>query len=124
MKQLKNIFRLIGFIFFLSSCSGDTKNNKLIVGNWVGLTWSPGEKSFPLNEDNTHFSFDDRGNYNFQFMEHAEAGTYKVEHDMLFTKPEKQEQEIMVKIIKLTKDSMVFDMSRSGAAESLTLLRK
>ena len=42
---------------------------------------------------------------------------------MLFTKPEGQ-AEIMVKISKLTNDSLVFDMNRGGTVEVLTLLKK
>ena len=42
---------------------------------------------------------------------------------MLFTTALKQ-NEIMVKIMKLTKDSLVFDMNRGGQPETLTLLKK
>ena len=41
---------------------------------------------------------------------------------MLFTKPA-GEKEIMVKIAKLTGDSLIFDMNRSGQSETLILTR-
>ncbi len=41
---------------------------------------------------------------------------------MLFTRPADQ-QEIMVKIAKLTMDTLIFDMNRSGQTELLTLRR-
>jgi hypothetical protein len=42
---------------------------------------------------------------------------------MLFTKPGNQ-QEIMVKIKKLSDDTLIFDMNRSGQTELLTLVRE
>ncbi len=120
MKFIKNIFAIV-FIFFISSCSNG-ENNKLIIGNWSGSEWLVDGKPSGRNTTETHFMFDDKGNYTFTYSGTAEKGTYKVENKMLFTRPENQ-QEIMVKIAKLTKDSLVFDMNRSGASELLTLLR-
>ncbi|MBK8711939.1 MAG: lipocalin family protein [Niastella sp.] len=70
-----------------------------------------------------HFNFDDKGNYTYQYASLHEAGTYKIENDMLFTKLP-NENEMMVKIVKLSADSLVFDMSRNGTDETLFLLKE
>jgi hypothetical protein len=46
-----------------------------------------------------------------------------VDGDKLYTHAEGQ-QEIMVKIIKLTADSLTFDMNRGGVSEKLFLKRE
>lgn len=122
MKNKNLLFRVVPFILFFLSCN-TSKNGKLIVGNWTGTEWLVEGKPSGLNAQDTHFTFDDKGNYTFVYSGNKEAGTYKVENDMLFTKPS-GENEIMVKINKLTKDSLVFDMNRGGQPELLTLLRK
>jgi hypothetical protein len=115
-----NLF-LLAFILLISSCA-NTETNKLIVGHWSGSEWLVDGQPSSHNAAETNFTFDDKGKYIFNYSGTEEKGTYKVENDMLFTKSANQ-QEIMVKITKLTKDSLVFDMNRSGAAEILTLLR-
>jgi len=116
---------LLSLIFFLCtatmSCT-DSHNNKMIQGNWKATEWLVNGQPSESNAQQTSFSFDDKGNYSFDHAGTNQTGTYKVENDMLFTTP-KGEMEMMVKIMKLTKDSLVFDMNRGGQPETLTLLR-
>ena len=109
-------------ISFLLIFCADTTNNKLIMGEWKGAMWLIDGNPSNLKAAETHFSFDSLGNYTFRYAGNNEAGTYKVENDMLFTKPA-GEKEIMVKIAKLTGDSLIFDMNRSGQSETLILTR-
>ncbi|MCW3116587.1 MAG: hypothetical protein JWM28_669 [Chitinophagaceae bacterium] len=110
------------FLFFLISCT-NSENNKLIVGNWSGTEWLVNGQASDLDAKGTHFTFNDKGDYTFDYSGTKEVGTYKVDNDMLFTTPTNQ-QEIKVRIAKLTKDSLVFEMNRGGQPELLTLLRK
>ncbi|MBS1742190.1 MAG: lipocalin family protein [Bacteroidetes bacterium] len=121
---MKNNFLIASLmaILVLSSCA-DSKNNKLIIGEWNGATWLVDGNASGHDAAHTSFSFNDNGKYVFVYGETRQEGTYKVENDMLFTTPA-NENEMMVKIKKLTKDSLVFDMNRGGQAEELTLLRK
>ncbi|MDB5201305.1 MAG: hypothetical protein JWQ27_714 [Ferruginibacter sp.] len=114
-------FILFTSVLLLFSCS-EKENNKLIVGKWTGTEWLINGQPSNRNTAATIFNFDEKGGYTFSYAGTEEKGTYKVENNMLFTKPA-GEQEIMVKINKLSKDSLVFDMNRSGTAEILTLLR-
>ncbi len=120
MKYCKPFILLVA-LFYFSSCS-NTENNKLIIGNWSGKEWLINGSPSNRNVAETHFIFDDKGNYSYSYSGTEEKGTYKVENNMLFTKPGDQ-QEIMVKIAKLTADSLIFDMNRGGQTELLTLTR-
>jgi hypothetical protein len=122
MKIINLLATFLLTLFLFTSCA-DTKNNKLIIGKWKGAQWESNGKMLERNVETTFFTFDEKGTYSFENNGNIEAGTYKVEVDNLFTTP-KDQQEIMVKIIKLTADSLVFDMNRSGMAETLTLLKK
>jgi heat shock protein HslJ len=122
MKIINLIAAFVLTSFLFSACA-DTKNNQLIIGKWKGAQWESNGKTLDRNVASTYFSFDEKGTYTFENNGNIEAGTYKVENDNLFTKP-KDQQEMMVKITKLTGDSLVFDMNRSGMAETLTLLKK
>ena len=122
MKNLNRLFYFAIICMTVVSCT-DNKNNKLIAGNWQGVEWLVNNAPADRNVQQTAFSFDDKGAYSFDYGGTKETGTYKVENDMLFTTPEHQ-SEIMVKILKLTTDSLVFDMNRGGSAEQLTLVRK
>ena len=122
MKRLNPIIKLVPFLLLLLSC-GNSENKKLIVGNWAGTEWLVGGKPSDLDAKNTYFTFNDKGEYTYEYSGNKEQGTYIIEKDMLFTTP-KGEHEMMVKIVKLTKDSLIFDMNRGGQPESLTMLRK
>ena len=117
----KIFFSLLITTFIFSSCI-DNKNAQLIIGHWQGALWLQDGQTSSHNADMTSFSFDKDGHYTYSYEENTEKGSYKIENDMLFTHPEGQ-QEIMVKIAKLTADTLIFDMSRGGTPESLTLIK-
>ncbi len=120
MKKLPLLTALA--ILLLTSC-GDTKNNKIIIGKWHATTWEANEKPLSRNVETTFFTFTDKGTYTFENAGTTEDGTYKVEIDNLFTTA-KGKQEIMVKIVKATNDSLVFDMNNGGQAETITLIKE
>ncbi len=119
--KLMNILLIMLLICTLPSCV-ENENGKKIVGSWKGAEWLIDEQQSGRNVEETKFTFDSKGVYTFLYGSKLETGTYKVENDMLFTKPA-EGQEIMVKITKLNNDSLVFDMNRSGVKEILTLIK-
>lgn len=121
MKNIK-ICIFVFALFLISSCA-NYENNKMIVGNWQGVEWLVNGNPSNYDGQKASFNFTDKGTYSFLYEVNKEEGTYKVENNMLFTKPT-NEQEIMVKIVKLTTDTLIFDMNRSGQAEKLVLIRK
>ncbi len=120
MKKLNLLYTFV--IALLISC-GDTKNNKIIIGKWHATTWEANGKPLNRNVETTFFTFTDKGTYTFENAGTIEDGTYKVEIENLFTTA-KGKQEIMVKIVKATNDSLVFDMNNGGQAETITLLKQ
>jgi hypothetical protein len=115
------LFIVLSSCIFYTSCI-DSKNNKLIIGKWQASQWLGDANTTARNAEGTSFLFDEKGKYLYDYNGSLENGTYKVENNMLFTTPEGM-QEIMVKIAKLTSDSLVFEMNRSGTAETLILLK-
>ena len=122
MNVSNSTVKILPFLLLILSCN-NSENSKLIVGNWYGSNWLIDGKPSDLKVQSTYFTFNDKGDYTYEYAGNKEAGKYKVENDMLFTTPANQ-QEIMVKITKLTKDSLIFEMNRGGRPESLTLLKK
>ena len=125
MKRTNLLCKIIPFFLLLISCNNaETENNKkMIIGNWSVSEWLIEGKASDRVNTNPAFSFDDKGNYHFDYAANKEEGTYKIENDMLYTTAAKK-LEIMVKIAKITKDSLVLDMNNNGQAEEMTLLRK
>jgi hypothetical protein len=113
---------IIVITFILASCN-NSENEKLLIGSWSGAEWLVEGKPSGKNALQTEFTFADDGKYTYNYVGNIEKGTYKVEKDNLFTKPEGG-LEMMVKIGKLTADTLVFDMSRGGRPETLLLVRK
>ncbi len=122
MKSSNHLFKIIPFLLLVLSCTHSV-NDKLIIGNWSGTEWLVNGLPSNLDAAATHFTFNEKGEYSFQYLTKTEKGTYKIENDMLFTTPDGQ-LEMMVKITKLTKDSLIFDMQRGGQPETLILLKK
>ncbi|MFC4262125.1 lipocalin family protein [Ferruginibacter yonginensis] len=119
MKNISILFILC--LLSITSCV-DTTNNRLIVGKWQGTQWLVNGTASTNNAAATFFNFDTAGNYQFVYDGTTQKGTYKVDHNQLFTKANGA-QEIMVLITKLTADSLVFDMNRSGQSETLYLVK-
>jgi Lipocalin-like domain len=120
---MKTITTLTAFILLLLTSCADTKNNKNIIGSWHAVAWEANGKPLDRNVTTTNFTFTDKGAYTFENAGNIEDGTYKVEIDNLFTTA-KGKQEIMVKIIKATNDSLIFDMNNGGQSETITMLKK
>ncbi len=122
MNQHSSLFAILAIILLLTSCK-KSENKNLIIGHWTGTEWLvEGHPSTHIPEDAT-FTFDDTGNYTYAYAGNIEKGDYFISNNQLFTTPEGGIK-MMVKVIKLTQDTLVFDMNRGGQAERLTLVRK
>lgn len=121
---MKNIYLILFLACSIISCNNTPNpNEKLVIGNWQAISWvnTAGQ---PVEQTQTvQFNFTADGKYSYTNEGVKETGTYKIENDMLFTTAEKQ-NEMMVKIAKATTDSLVFEMSRGGQNEVLSLVKK
>lgn len=124
MKKIVNcILFAILFAYITLGCGTKANNNEnLLSGNWQAVGWTDANNKALEQTSSVKFTFGG-GKYNYQNNEINEKGTYKVENDMLFTTAE-GENEMMVKIIKITKDSLILGMNRAGQIEFLSLVKK
>ena len=98
-------------------------DEKLLQGEWKGAEWLVEGQTADYDASSALFTFDEKGMYSFNYAGSGETGKYHVSGNELFTTPEGGIQ-MMVKIEKLTTDSLVIQMNRGGTAEKLTLVRK
>ncbi len=108
------------FIFCFANCAADLGYQNAIQGKWQAVNWATAGGENRATE-NVSFDFQSTS-YAAKLGGREEAGSFRIDGDKLYTKAEGQ-QEIMVKITKLTADSLVFDMNRGGVHEVLTLKR-
>lgn len=120
MLSARTLLAATAAAFLTASCT-TTENAGKIVGSWQGAEWLVDGK--PANDaGSARFEFAADGNYTYTYNGAREAGLYEINEDKLFTTPAGG-QKIMVRIARLTTDSLVFDMNRGGRAETLTLVR-
>ncbi len=122
MKYLLSIFPAFLAFLLIMSCNS-TEKNKLLFGHWTGVEWLVGDQPSTHTPGDVTFTFDEAGRYTFSYQGTTENGTYYTNNNQLFTTPDGGIK-IMVKIPKLTQDTLVFDMNRGGQAERMTLIRK
>lgn len=118
---MKQLFIFFSALILFSACT-DNPNAYLIQGRWKGSSWLNNGSTKQVQMEAVLFEFDSTGQYAFTYKNNTQKGTYKVENDLLFTKAEGQ-QEMMVKIERLTLDSMILGMNNGGTAETLILIR-
>ncbi|MCC6726084.1 MAG: lipocalin family protein [Saprospiraceae bacterium] len=90
-----------------------------IKGKWQATHWATASGERPV--ENVNFDFHGE-TYNAKLGLKDETGSFRLDGDKLYTTAQGQ-QEIMVKIKRLTPDSLVFEMNRGGVQEILTLNR-
>lgn len=94
----------------------------MIIGKWTGVEWMAGTRESPNIPSKAVFTFNEDGSYTFDYAGNIEKGKYFVSGDELFTTPDGGIK-MMVKIPRITADTLIFDMNRGGQAERLTLKR-
>ena len=121
MKRTSLVF-IVFFIFLISFSCMHSENKAFLVGDWKGTEWLVNGQPSEYDATKVIFHFGGDGGYSSDFGGDIEKGTYILRNDKLYTTPNEQ-LEIMVQISKLTKDSLVFEMNRSGQPEQLTLVK-
>lgn len=122
MCSLRNTLLLVILSFTINSCI-NSENKALLVGSWKGTEWLIEDRPSDIDVQKVHFTFTRFGGYNSDIGGSNERGTYILRDNKLYTTAEGQ-LEIMVEIKKLTKDSLVLNMNRSGQSETLTLIKE
>lgn len=121
MFKIKCMTLFAGFSLVLFSCF-DPIDKKLLLGDWQGVEWRVGGQEGQIDASSATFSFQPGGKYTYTYNGAEEKGKYFVSNRELITTPEGGIK-MMVKITKLTQDSLTFDMNRGGQSETLTLIK-
>ena len=109
----------LGLLF---SCK-DSEYKKLILGNWKCTVWTVKGVNQLTDGMKVGFQFKEGALYEYHNQSLNEKGSYKIQGGRLYSTPE-NELEIAVDIEKLTTDTLVFNMSRAGVAETMLLVKE
>jgi hypothetical protein len=121
MKPFASCLLSISFLVIITSCQ-QTIDKSMLVGEWKGAQWLIEGQTANYDATSTYFSFQNEGAYTYRYTDMEEKGTYYINGNELFTTPDGGVK-MMVKIEKLTSDSLVMNMNRGGTSETLTLVR-
>lgn len=119
---MKNSIFLLQFLFLaLISCNSQY-DEAFLVGNWEKSEW----KIIDTGEDITNplrFKFLSDGRYKVSYGTEMESGNYWISGEYLHT-VEDEMAEKKVKIVRLTNDSLIFEMNRGGQLELVKLFKQ
>ena len=121
MRKLLYLILPVCIAMLLFSCT-ERIDKKLLPGEWKGAEWIVEGIGGEIDASTAVFTFKDDGQYTYSYNDAMEKGKYYVVNGELYTTPDGGTK-MMVKIEKLTQDSLVFNMNRGGQSETLTLLR-
>ena len=107
---------------WISACEHPI-DKTLLYGNWRGVEWVVEGQTGMMDATLASFSFQPEGSYTYTYNDVSETGAYTLQNNELFTTPQGGVK-MMVKVLKLTSDSLVFSMNRGGQAETLTLIHQ
>ncbi|MEY3241860.1 MAG: hypothetical protein RIR11_3299 [Bacteroidota bacterium] len=119
-------FSIITFFicFLLVSCKQTPEfDPALLHGEWRGADWVVAGKSSGRDAREVRFNFDvGIMTYTAAYGEQKETGTYRLEGKKLYTTAADKIEKV-VKIAKISSDSLTLDMNRVGQNEQLILVK-
>lgn len=119
---MKKIIPILFIAMVLSSCNEESKK-PLLIGQWQGVSWTLRDKETGRDAKSVTFVFANEDKYSASFGTLSEGGTYRLSKDMLYTTGENKIEK-MVKLSKITADTIIMEMNRMGDAEELVLVKK
>lgn len=119
---MKQFLIIIFTLLLLAGCTADAGIPEAIYGNWTGVRWTAEDKDAGRDAAQVHFSFVQPTQYEATFGDQREKGSFKVDGSKLYTTAEGQMQK-MVKIVRLTNDTLEMEMNRGGTKENLVLAK-
>jgi hypothetical protein len=104
----------------LGGCTEDRAYHQAIQGEWVAYKWAVGQEG-ERDASQVRFRFEEDA-YQAALGGQEEQGSFRVEGNKLYTRAGGQ-QEMMVRIARLSGDTLEFEMNRGGIPERLYLRR-
>jgi hypothetical protein len=123
--RMKNVLYFLAPLIVVTLISACKENpaKTLLPGSWRGVEWLLETGNPTHNAESARFVFREDGTYTYSYNDLTEQGKWYLVGNELYTTPDGGVK-IMVKIPKITADSLVFDMNRGGMREQLTLVRE
>lgn len=121
--MFRKSFVFFALLLFITACKSEPKFDiTLLHGEWTGADWLVQGKSSGRDAREVRFTFDATNTYTASYGEQKESGTYRVEGDKLYTTAEDKIEKV-VKVERISADSLFLDMNRVGQAEQLILVK-
>jgi Lipocalin-like domain len=117
------------FSFFLVftllfSCKSEDKTTE-ILGTWQGVAWSVAGKETNRADQEIQFVFSPDKTYAATYGAQKEMGNFRMEGQKLYTTAQNSNKiEKVVMLSRITPDTILMDMNRTGQVEQLVLVRK
>ncbi len=108
-------------LVFLLGCAGKYDEDQL-AGTWRGVEWKDVTNDRVIDAEVT-FVFEPDGRYEASSGASSEKGEYWISGENLHTR-EDGKAEKKVKIARLEKDTLLFEMNRAGVIEEILLVRE
>ncbi|GEM_PF-494486 len=104
----------------INACQKVNDKNPALLGKWQGTEWLIMDKPSGMDATQVSFEFKEDGTYSAQFGNQKQSGTWRTEHDKLYT-TETGKQEIMVKLLppESLPKSQIQKMIADGQTEAL-----
>ncbi len=123
---MKNVIYLFAFFFLMTifSCE-ETIDDKLVLGNWTAAEFLENDMPKEVDLKSINFQFYNNKTYTFQGLMNKEAGNYYLQRDLLYSTDTLSTNRVekSVKIIKITADSMFFEMNNGGISQIIKLYK-
>lgn len=107
---------------FAFSCSA-IDQTKPLQGSWQCVAWTVEDGTSPYDIEHTSFLFKKNEYYEAVISGHAEKGTFYRQEDKLYTTADGNAK-VMTLIKKMTPDTLILGMNRSGIMEEMVLVKK
>lgn len=117
----QKLYLLGSLLFVFSACFLNPKK-EMLLGQWRGAAWRLKGQDLGRDATQVSFIFRDDKTYQASMGAQGESGTYWLDGVKLYTTAEDKVQKV-VKITRLTADTLIFDMNRMGQPEELVLVK-
>lgn len=123
---MKNVIYLLvaSFLMTIVSCE-DTIDDKLLVGSWTAAEFLENDTPKEVDLKSINFSFYDNKTYSYQGIMNIEAGNYYLKNNLLYSTDTLSNDRVekSVKVIKITTDSLFFEMNNGGIKQIIKLYK-
>lgn len=121
MKTLYTTFCIVLSLLFIHCEPAVTQYDTDIIGTWKQESWVIVANNRPVNRQ-MDFTFSSDKRYTVDYGSELEKGNYWFIDDDLFTQEDGREKK-KVKIVKLSPDTLVFNMNRGGQIEQVSYVK-